>query len=146
MPLYDFFCKECEILVEDEFFKIADEKIVRCKECEKQMNIVVLQAPALKDPGGVGQKWVNDGYQMRDEKSGNLRIVKEKWENGKNVIRSDAHDDSRYNTTLKRMEIKEQRVFALAGDGLARLRKQTSSDGTKRMTTATINYDKNKMK
>ena len=33
MPLYDFFCKECKILVEDEFFKIADEKDVKCKEC-----------------------------------------------------------------------------------------------------------------
>ena len=26
MPFYDFFCKKCNILIEDEFFKIADEK------------------------------------------------------------------------------------------------------------------------
>ena len=30
---------------------------------------------------------------MRDEKSGNLRTVTEKWDKGKNVIRSDVHND-----------------------------------------------------
>ena len=93
MPFYDFFCKECKILNEDEFFKIADEKIVECAECGKQMEQVILKAPGLSDPGGTGQKWTNDGYQMRDEKSGNPRIVKEKWEKGKNVIRDDIHKD-----------------------------------------------------
>ena len=91
MPFYDFFCKECKILVEDEFFKIADEKNVKCEKCEKQMEQVILKAPGLSDPGGTGQKWTNDGYQMRDEKSGNLRTVKEKWVKGKNVIRDDVH-------------------------------------------------------
>ena len=93
MPFYDFFCKECEILVEDEFFKITDEKNVMCKECDTRMEQVLLRAPGLSDPGGTGQKWTNEGYQMRDEASGNLRIVKEKWEKGKNVIRSDVHKD-----------------------------------------------------
>ena len=37
MPYYDFFCKECKILAEDEFFKIADEKIVECVECKNRM-------------------------------------------------------------------------------------------------------------
>jgi len=55
------------------------------------MEQVLLSAPGLSDPGGTGQKWTNDGYQMRDEKSGALRTVKEKWEKGKNVIRSDVH-------------------------------------------------------
>ena len=91
MPLYDFMCKNCEILVEDEFFKIADEKIIICAGCGTQMEQVLLSAPGLSDPGGTGQKWTNDGYQMRDEKSGALRTVKEKWEKGKNVIRSDVH-------------------------------------------------------
>ena len=91
MPLYDFMCKNCEILVEDEFFKIADEKIIICAGCGNQMEQVLLSAPGLSDPGGTGQKWTNDGYQMRDEKSGALRTVKEKWEKGKNVIRSDVH-------------------------------------------------------
>jgi len=91
MPFYDFFCKECKILVEDEFFKIADEKNVKCEKCEKQMEQVILKAPGLSDPGGTGQKWTNDGYQMRDEKSGNLRTVTEKWVKGKNVIRDDVH-------------------------------------------------------
>ena len=93
MPFYDFFCKECKILAEDEFFKIAEEKIVECAECGKQMEQVILKAPGLSDPGGVGQKWTNDGYQMVDEKGGNPRIVKEKWVKGKNVIRDDIHKD-----------------------------------------------------
>ena len=91
MPFYDFFCKECKILVEDEFFKIADEKDVKCEECNGQMEQVILKAPGLSDPGGIGQKWTNDGYQMNDQQSGNLRIVKEKWVKGKNVIRDDVH-------------------------------------------------------
>ena len=89
MPFYDFKCDKCEKIVE-EFFKLADEKKIEC--CGIQMKQVILSAPGLSDPGGVGQKWTNDGYQMRDEKSGNPRIVKEKWEKGKNVIRSDVHD------------------------------------------------------
>ena len=91
MPYYDFYCKECKVLHEDEFFKIADEKIVECVECRGQMEQVILKAPGLSDPGGIGQKWTNEGYQLVCEKSGNLRNVTEKWEKGKNVIRSDPH-------------------------------------------------------
>ena len=92
MPFYDFFCKKCNILIEDEFFKIADEKNVECTECGVNMELVILKAPGLSDPGGIGQKWTNDGYQMADPSgSGNLRTVTEKWEKGKNVIRLDAH-------------------------------------------------------
>ena len=93
MPYYDFYCEECEILAEDEFFRIADEKIVKCIECENQMQQVILKAPGLRDPGGIGRKWTNDGYQLREEKSWNLRTIKEKWEKGKNVIRDDVHKD-----------------------------------------------------
>ena len=89
MPYYDFSCKECGKLVEDEFFKIVDDKYIEC--CGVQMKQVILKAPGLSDPGGTGQKWTNDGYQMRDEKSGNPRIVTEKWVKGKNVIRDDVH-------------------------------------------------------
>ena len=81
------------ILVEDEFFKIADEKIIKCAVCENQMEQVILKAPGLSDPGGIGQKWTNDGYQVHDENSGQFRTVKEKWEKGKNVIRDDVHLD-----------------------------------------------------
>ena len=88
MPFYDFKCNECGKIVE-EFFKIADEKKIEC--CGIQMKQVILSAPGLSDPSGVGQKWTNDGYQMRDEKSGNLRTVTEKWVKGKNVIRDDVH-------------------------------------------------------
>ena len=102
MPFYDFYCKECEILTEDKFFKIADEKNVKCEECGKQMEQVILKAPGLRDPGGIGQKWTNDGYQMRDEKSGSLRTVEEKWEKGKNVIRSDVHKDDPNTAYLKK--------------------------------------------
>ena len=93
MPFYDFFCKECKILVEDEFFKIADEKNVKCEECGKRMEQVILKAPGLSDPGGVGRKWTNDGYQEVEEphKGNAKRIVTEKWVKGKNVIRSDVH-------------------------------------------------------
>ena len=91
MPFYDFRCDECDKLVEDEFFKIADEKDVKCEECGVRMKQVILSAPGLSDPGGIGQKWTNDGYQMRDEKSGNLRNVTEKWVKWKNVIRDVVH-------------------------------------------------------
>ncbi len=83
MPFYDFKCEECEKIVE-EFFKIADEKKIVC--CGIQMKQVILSTPGLSDPGGVGQKWTNDGYQMRDEKSGNLRKVTKKFEKGQQVI------------------------------------------------------------
>jgi hypothetical protein len=117
MPFYDFFCKGCKILVEDEFFKIADEKDVKCEECDGQMEQVILKAPGLSDPGGKGQKWTNDGYQMVDEKSGNLRNVTEKWEKGKNVIRDDIHRDdpnlSKISKEMKddinQLDIKERR-------------------------------------
>ena len=91
MPFYDFYCKGCKILIEDEFFKIADEKDVKCDECDGQMEQVILKAPGLRDPGGIGQKWTNDGYQMRDERTGVLRTVTEKWQRGKNKIRLDCH-------------------------------------------------------
>ena len=83
MPFYDFRCDKCEKIVE-EFFKIADDKYIEC--CGIQMKQVILSAPGLSDPGGTGQKWTNDGYQMRDEKSGNLRKVTKKFEKGKQVI------------------------------------------------------------
>ena len=102
MPFYDFYCRECKILIEDEFFKIADEKNVKCVDCGENMEQVILKAPGLKDPGGIGQKWTNDGYQMRDEKSGNLRTVTEKWDKGKNVIRSDVHNDDPVRDLKKR--------------------------------------------
>ena len=86
MPLYDFYCDNCEILKEDEFFKLSDEKTLVCVECESQMRQVFLSAPGLSDPGGVGNKWTNDGYQMRDEKSNNLRNITKKYEKGKRVI------------------------------------------------------------
>jgi len=108
MPFYDFRCEECKETVE-EFFKIADEKIVECTKCGNQMKQVILKAPGLSDPGGIGQKWTNDGYQMRDVKSGNLRNVTEKWEKGKNIIRGDVHKDDPnpvMNTVIKREEKK----------------------------------------
>ena len=103
MPFYDFRCDECDKLVEDEFFKIADEKDVKCEECGVRMKQVILSAPGLSDPGGTGQKWTNDGYQMVDEKSGNPRIIKETWEKGKNVIRDDVHKDDPNPTTNKKV-------------------------------------------
>ena len=48
MPLYDFKCEECGKLVEDEFFKIADDKHIKC--CDIQMKQVILKAPGLSDP------------------------------------------------------------------------------------------------
>ena len=91
MPFYDFKCDKCEKIVE-EFFKIADNKYIEC--CGIQMKQVILSAPGLSDPGGIGQKWTNDGYQMRADGPGvGPRIVKEKWVKGKNVIRDDVHKD-----------------------------------------------------
>ena len=86
MPLYDFYCDNCEILKEDEFFKLSDEKTLVCVECKSKMRQVFLSAPGLTDPGVVGNKWTNDGYQMRDEKSNNLRNITKKYEKGKRVI------------------------------------------------------------
>ena len=53
MPFYDFRCEECDKLVEDEFFKLADEKKIEC--CGIQMKQAFLKAPGLSDPGGIGQ-------------------------------------------------------------------------------------------
>jgi predicted nucleic acid-binding Zn ribbon protein len=90
MPFYDYRCEKCDKLVEDEFFKLADDKYIEC--CGIQMKQAFLKAPGLSDPGGIGQKWTNDGYQMTDPSgSGNLRTITEKWEKGKNVIRDDVH-------------------------------------------------------
>jgi len=104
MPYYDFKCDKCEKIVE-EFFKIADNKYIEC--CGIQMKQVILKAPGLSDPGGVGRKWTNDGYQEVEElhKGNSKRIVTEKWVKGKNVIRSDVHksdpDSSQtYNATI----------------------------------------------
>ena len=83
MPFYDFKCDKCEKIVE-EFFKIADNKYIEC--CGIKMKQVILSAPRMSDPGGIGQKWTNDGYQMREEKSGNLRKVTKKFVKGKQVI------------------------------------------------------------
>jgi predicted nucleic acid-binding Zn ribbon protein len=103
MPFYDFRCEECDKLVEDEFFKLADEKKIEC--CGIQMKQAFLKAPGLSDPGGIGQKWTNDGYQMRDEKSGNLRNVTEKWERGKNVIRGDVHKSDPGHDAIKKLKL-----------------------------------------
>jgi hypothetical protein len=46
MPFYDFRCEECGKLVEDEFFKITDNKCIKC--CGIQMKQVILKAPAAK--------------------------------------------------------------------------------------------------
>ena len=109
MPFYDFFCKGCKILVEDEFFKIADEKLVECEECGNRMEQVILKAPGLSDPGGIGQKWTNDGYQMREEGAG-ARIVTEKWEKGKNVIRSDVHQSDPRPDVIKAKHLKVENL------------------------------------
>ena len=101
MPFYDFKCDKCEKIVE-EFFKLTDEKKIEC--CGIQMKQVILSAPGLSDPGGTGQKWTNEGYQMVDEKNGGLRTVKEKWVKGKNVIRDDVHkSDPDPNQTKKQV-------------------------------------------
>ena len=67
MPFYDFKCDKCEKIVE-EFFKIADDKYIKC--CDIKMEQVILSAPGLSDPGGIVQKLTKHGYQMREEKSG----------------------------------------------------------------------------
>jgi hypothetical protein len=110
MPFYDFRCEKCDKLVEDEFFKLADEKKIEC--CGIQMKQAFLKAPGLSDPGGIGQKWTNDGYQMRDEKSGNLRNVTEKWEKGKNVIRSDVHKSDPRPDVIKTRQLATQKLAA----------------------------------
>ena len=90
MPFYDFKCDECKLIIVDKYFKLSEDRIMIC--CDKPMNQLFLKSPALKDPGGLGIGWTNDGYQMVDKKSEVLRTVKEKWVKGKNVIRSDVHD------------------------------------------------------
>ena len=72
MPLYDFKCEECDKLVEDEYFKITDDKHIKC--CGIQMKQVFVKAPIGKKPG---ERCVvtKGGYYMKDEKSGSLRKV-----------------------------------------------------------------------
>ena len=106
MPFYDYRCEKCDKLVEDEFFKLADDKYIEC--CGIQMKQAFLKAPGLSDPGGVGRKWTNDGYQEVEEPHiGNAkRIVTEKWEKGKNVIRSDVHRDDPNPLETSKYELK----------------------------------------
>ena len=93
MPFYDFFCKECfgdhsvDPYVE-KFLKMDEEKIAECENCGNQMTLsmTTYKTVGLRDPGGIGQKWTNDGYNMRDPKSDNLRTVKKKYVKGKRVI------------------------------------------------------------
>ena len=86
MPLYDFYCDNCEILKEDEFFKLSEKKDIICFECGKHMRQVLLSAPGLSDPGGIGNKWTNDGYQEASGPEQNLKIITKKYEKGKRVI------------------------------------------------------------
>ena len=72
MPLYDFKCEECGKLVEDEYFKIVDDKHIKC--CDIQMKQVILKAP-----GGIKPRervvHTKGGIYMKDVKSGSLRKV-----------------------------------------------------------------------
>ena len=72
MPFYDFKCEECDKLVEDEFFKIADDKHIKC--CGIQMKQVILKAPNGNKPR---ERMVQTkvGFYMKDEKSGSVRKV-----------------------------------------------------------------------
>ena len=72
MPLYDFKCEECGKLVEDEFFKISDDKHIKC--CDIQMKQVVLKAPGGNKPRERVVQ-TKGGFYMKDEKSGSLRKV-----------------------------------------------------------------------
>jgi hypothetical protein len=74
------------------------------------MKQAFLKAPGLSDPGGIGHKWTNDGYQMRDEKSGNLRNVTEKWEKGKNVIRGDVHKSDPGHDAIKKAKVEHGKL------------------------------------
>ena len=74
MPYYDFKCEECGKLVEDEFFKIAEDKHIKC--CDIQMKQVILKAPNRNKPRE-RQIVSNRGIYMKDEKSGSLRKVGE---------------------------------------------------------------------
>ena len=99
MPLYDFKCDECKLIIVDKFFKLSEDRIMIC--CDKPMNQLFLKPPALKDPGGLGIGWTNDGYTMVDS-SGTKRNVTEKWEKGKNVLRESVHtDDHRWKQAEK---------------------------------------------
>ena len=50
------------------------------------MRQVLLSAPGLSDPGGIGNKWTNDGYQEAGGPEQNLKIITKKYEKGKRVI------------------------------------------------------------
>ena len=73
MPLYDFKCEECGKLVEDEFFKIADDKHIKC--CDIQMKQVFLKASSVNKPYESGPIHTKGGLYMKDVKSGSLRKV-----------------------------------------------------------------------
>ena len=72
MPFYDFKCEECDKLIEDEFFKIADDKHIKC--CGIQMKQVFLKAPNRNKPRERMVRTATSVY-MKDEKSGSLRKV-----------------------------------------------------------------------
>jgi len=84
MPLYDFRCEECDKFVEDEFFKIDDDKHIEC--CGIWMKQAFLKAPSLDGTvGGSGQKWTNDFVDMATgEKT--TRTVKHLYKNGTKIF------------------------------------------------------------
>jgi len=83
MPFYDFKCAKCGKIVE-EFFKISDDKFIEC--CGIKWGQFIQIPPGLSDPGGIGNKWTNDGYQVRNPNTGTLRKITKKFEKGKQVI------------------------------------------------------------
>ena len=73
MPFYDFRCEECDKLVEDEFFKLTDDKYIEC--CGIQMKQVILKASGVNKPYESGPIQTKGGIYMKDVKSGSLRKV-----------------------------------------------------------------------
>jgi len=91
MPLYDFKCEECGKLVEDEYFKIADDKHIKC--CDIQMKQVYLKAP-VTDKGRERIIQTKVGIYAENTKSGILRKVGDpptvnRRKRNKNIITSE---------------------------------------------------------
>ena len=52
MPLYEWYCNECELLYE-EFFKLSDKpKFIECEDCHGRATQILTKAPAFHGDSG----------------------------------------------------------------------------------------------
>lgn len=63
MPLYEFYCKGCGVIIE-QLLKFSDEPPI-CNKCGEKMKRAVSYTNFILKKGTIG--WASDGYNKRKE-------------------------------------------------------------------------------